>query len=283
MDRMKFIYWEMASHDTIDFKKVYVDMADDLIAGLLLSQIVYWHLPSKETGQPKLKVEKEGELWIAKGREDWHDEIRITCRQYDRAIKILENKDLVVVKTFKFDGNPMKHVRLNWNHFLAFLEYQLEENARKISGEPYSPMVFTESVKTNSHKVLKPTYTKGKKEVTQSVNSLTESTHIDYLSENTNKDKDINLVNKESLVNIINENYSTFASGRWSKKQWQTITNLLSEELLDEDGYFTKASDPYSYVKGCLKKIAHQHDMKTGKKEFTYKGTLIPFYNWLNE
>lgn len=281
MDKMKFIYWEMASHDTIDFKKVYVDMADDLIAGLLLSQIVYWHLPSKETGQPKMKVEKEGELWIAKGREDWHEEIRITCRQYDRAIKILENKDLVIVKTFKFDGNPMKHVRLNWNHFLAFLEFQLEENARKISGEPYSPMVFTQSVKTNSHKVLKPIYTKGKKEITQSVKSLTESTDIDYHSENTNKD--INLVNKKTLIDIMNESYSTFASGRWSKKEWQQITNKLSEELLDEDGYFTKASDPISYVKGCLKKIAHHHDLKTGKKEFTYQGTIIPFYDWLNE
>jgi hypothetical protein len=98
-----------------------------------------------------------------------------------------------------------------------------------------------------------------------------------------NPNKDINLVNKESLVSIINDYYSTFASGRWSKEQWKTITNQLSEELLDEDGFFTKASDPYSYVNGCLKKIAHHHDMKTGKKVFTYQGTKIPFYDWLSQ
>ena len=41
--------------DTIDFKKCYVDLCDDLIGGLLLSQIVYWHLPSKESGKTKLR------------------------------------------------------------------------------------------------------------------------------------------------------------------------------------------------------------------------------------
>ena len=36
-----FLAWEKASRDSIDFKKIYVDVAGDLIAGLLLSQIIY--------------------------------------------------------------------------------------------------------------------------------------------------------------------------------------------------------------------------------------------------
>lgn len=286
MDKMKFIYWEMASHDTIDFKKVYVDMADDLIGGLLLSQIVYWHLPSKETGKSKMRVEKEGEFWIAKGREDWHEEIRISAKQYDRAIKILEKKDLVVVKTFKFDGNPMKHVRLNWSHFLAFLEYQLEVNARKIDGEPYSPMVIPQRVKTNLPKGEEGNLPKGKKEIDLSGISLTENTDIDYLSENTNIDLK-NLGNKrftkEQILEIVNGLYSSFAPGRWSKKEWHSITNRLLNDLLDEDGIFRKSDSPAVYLDGCYKQIAHHHDLKTGKKEFKPSSEKVPFYDWLNE
>ena len=80
-----FLTWEKASKDTIDFKKVYVDVSGDLIAGLLLSQIIYWHLPSKD-GKSKLRVHKKDKTWLAKQRSDWWDEIRITPKQYDRAI-----------------------------------------------------------------------------------------------------------------------------------------------------------------------------------------------------
>jgi len=47
MEFNEFLSWELTTRDTIDFKKIYVDIAGDLIAGLLLSQIIYWHLPSK--------------------------------------------------------------------------------------------------------------------------------------------------------------------------------------------------------------------------------------------
>src|SRR5699024_12159927 len=91
---MNFLYWEQASEDTIDFKRIYVDVAGDILAGLLLSQIIYWHLPNK-SGEQKLRVEKDGHLWIAKGRSEWFEEIRLTARQFDRASKILEDKGLI--------------------------------------------------------------------------------------------------------------------------------------------------------------------------------------------
>src|SRR5690625_1801093 len=121
-EMMKFIYWEQASRDTIDFKKSYVDLAGDLVAGVLLSQIVYWHLPSKETGKTKLRVKKDGHLWIAKGRSDWWDEIRITGKQFDRASNILVKKGLIEKKTFKFNGSPTIHTRLIWETFLPLLD-----------------------------------------------------------------------------------------------------------------------------------------------------------------
>ena len=72
-----FLLWETASRDTIDFKTIYVDMAGDLIAGLMLSQIIYWYLPAKD-GSSKLRICRDNYYWIAKGREDWWDEIRIS-------------------------------------------------------------------------------------------------------------------------------------------------------------------------------------------------------------
>ncbi len=74
--------------ETLSRQEDYVDMTGDLLSGILLGQIVYWHLPSKD-GRSKLRVQKEGKLWLAKGRADWYDEIRITPKQFDRAIKIL--------------------------------------------------------------------------------------------------------------------------------------------------------------------------------------------------
>lgn len=213
MDIRDFLFWETTSRDTIDFKKIYVDVAEDLIGGLLLSQIVYWHLPNKETGKTKLRVEKEGHYWIAKGREDWFEEIRITAKQYDRAIKILENKGFVEVKTFKFNSNPTKHVRLQWETFLMALEAKKEaENGF----DPYSPMVIPQRVKTNLPKGEEPTSPKVKNDIDLSGRTLTENTDREYHSKITN--------NKYKIL------YSNI-----SKVQADILRNLLRQYCFAED------------------------------------------------
>ena len=78
----------------------YVDIAGDLVAGALLGQILYWFGPGKE-GKTRARIVKDGRYWIAKARADWWDEIRITPKQYDRAAKILKDKGLIEIKTFK--------------------------------------------------------------------------------------------------------------------------------------------------------------------------------------
>jgi hypothetical protein len=64
--RERFV-WEMASRDTIEIKRCYVDIAGDLVSGVLLSQIVYWHLPNKED-KSKRQVQHKSCYWIAKVR-----------------------------------------------------------------------------------------------------------------------------------------------------------------------------------------------------------------------
>src|SRR6185369_11751800 len=113
----QFINWEQSSRDTIDFKKAYVDMAGDLVAGLVLSQIIYWHLPGRN-GVTRLRISHDNEKWIAKKRRAWWDEIRVSPKQLDRALKILEKKNLIVTALYHFETKPVKHVRINWAGFL---------------------------------------------------------------------------------------------------------------------------------------------------------------------
>lgn len=152
-----FLRWEEASRDTIDVKKVYIDLAGDLATGILLSQIIYWHLPSK--GKSKLRVEREGKLWLAKGRAAWWEECRITARQFDRSIQVLRDKGLLETRIFKFKGFPTLHVWLN---------------------RP----ALVEGVKTFLPKGEKPFYPKVKNHIDQT----SKTNNIDYLTKTTNID-----------------------------------------------------------------------------------------------
>lgn len=89
----------------------YVDIAGDLLAGALLSQILYW-FGADRNGRPRARIRKDGHLWIAKSRSDWWEEIRISPKQYDRAAKILQGKGYIELRTMKFNGNPTTHIRI---------------------------------------------------------------------------------------------------------------------------------------------------------------------------
>jgi hypothetical protein len=126
----EFLSWETAQAQSVDYKPVYTDLArGDVVAGLLLSQIVWWcYIPSRTTNKTKLRVEKDGHLWLAKGRNDWYPELRIGPRQFDKAIKILVEEGIVVKKVYKFAGNPTIHVRILTDTFLEKLSYYTETN-----------------------------------------------------------------------------------------------------------------------------------------------------------
>lgn len=129
----EFYEWERTSRDTIDLKRCYIDIAGDLVSGLLLSQIIYWFLPG-EHGQ-KLRIEKEGTLWLAKGRVEWWDECRITPKQFDRAIQILKDGNLVETKRFRFKGSPTIHIWLNVPTLLERVNSNLTKGEKPILPE----------------------------------------------------------------------------------------------------------------------------------------------------
>lgn len=119
----------------------YVDISGDLIAGALLGQILYWFAPGKD-GRSRARIVKNGCLWIAKARADWWDEIRISPKQYDRAARILKEKGLIEIRTFKFAGNPTTHIRIIPEAINAALDAWKVEQVRTLltdGEEPAAP------------------------------------------------------------------------------------------------------------------------------------------------
>jgi hypothetical protein len=124
----QFLQWEKATQDVLDFKKIYVDVAGDVMAGLMLSELVYWHLPSKE-GKSRLRVKHEGRYWVASRRYEWWDRCRFKPRQADRAAKILIERGLVEKRIFKFCGETTAHFAINEAAFLQAWNAALESPA----------------------------------------------------------------------------------------------------------------------------------------------------------
>lgn len=96
---------ERAEDDSLHAKKLYVHMAGDIVPGLLLSQIVYWHSNDKD-GKTRLRVERDGHKWLVKKRDDWWNEICLKPRQVDRALQLLRDRGLVETIGRKVRGRP---------------------------------------------------------------------------------------------------------------------------------------------------------------------------------
>lgn len=139
----------------------YVDITGDLVAGALLGQILYWFSPDKN-GKPRARIQKHGHLWIAKGRGDWWEEIRISAKQYDRAAKILKDLGFIEVRTMKFYGNPTTHIRIkpaqlnqaidNWKREQVFARIEMEQvqQVQNLVAVGFSPLGNNEMPQTGN-------------------------------------------------------------------------------------------------------------------------------------
>lgn len=98
-----------------------------------------------------------------------------------------------------------------------------------------------------------------------------------------NKENSIPMENipfREQLLNIANEFYGEFASGRWSKKQWNTLVYKLIDDIIVRK---VNARSYKKYIHGALTRIARHHDLNNGKVEFENEGGKVRLYNWLED
>lgn len=152
----------------------YIDITGDLIEGTLLSRILYWFAPSKDN-KSKVKIYKDGEYWIAKQRKDWWEEIRITERQYDKAIKSLVKKEFVITAKYKFNSMPTIHIRPNYDVINAEVK-KWEDNIRQ--------EVMAEDKGRELQNEQNGNDTKCNSGMTQGATLLTGITSNDYLNNN---------------------------------------------------------------------------------------------------
>lgn len=156
----------------------YIDIAGDLIAGTLLSQIMYWFSKDK-SGNRKVKIYKDGYYWLAKGRNDWVNEIRISPKQYDNAIKKLKQKGFVETKLYKFESVPTTHIRPIYDS----INKEIKKWKCAVAEEIF------QDVDLNLPKGEIGISPNGKTEFTQKGNSLTETTNREYKTEITDTNK----------------------------------------------------------------------------------------------
>lgn len=99
----------------------YIQVCEDAVTGILLSQIVYWFRPSTQ-GTSKLSIFREGRWWVAKTQVEWCQETRISRKQYLRALQILLSKQIVVKRLWRFKGAPTLHLSLNLEVLLSLVQ-----------------------------------------------------------------------------------------------------------------------------------------------------------------
>lgn len=156
----------------------YIDISGDLIAGTLLSQIMYWFSNDKN-GKSKVRIYKDGFFWLAKGRNDWVEEIRISPKQYDNAIKKLKDKRFVETKLYKFNAVPTTHIRPIYKNINEEIRKWKDSIAKELSG-------FTQTVNPDSPKGENGISPNGKMDIDQTVKSITETTNNNYSTEEYN-------------------------------------------------------------------------------------------------
>lgn len=173
-EKVKFLSSVKCNHTP----HMYIDITGDLVQGTLLSRIMYWFSADKNK-KSKVRVFKDGYFWIAKQRRDWWKEIRITERQYDKAIGELRKKGFVELAKYKFDSMPTIHIRPNYDNINSATkkwENQLREEIVAECENELQNEGNGNNIKCNSH----GNYTKCETGITQESNLLTSITNKDY-------------------------------------------------------------------------------------------------------
>lgn len=158
-----FILVEKASKDTIDVKRIYIDMAGDLAAGVLLSQLVFYHLPTDKKSH--LWVRRAGKWWLALQREGCWKICRLTPEQFDRSLDILSGKfaekvdmrrkeqrsypkiPLIEVELhISKSGAPCPHIRLIRENFLSVFEQEATLQAQATTNDSEGDAIFSPDI-----------------------------------------------------------------------------------------------------------------------------------------
>lgn len=252
----------------------YIDISGDLVAGTLLSQIMYWFSLDRNK-KSKIRIFKDGNYWLAKGREDWFEEIRISPKQYDTAVKKLKEKGLVETKLYKFNAVPTTHIRPIFKEINA----KINEWKHKIELE------ITNGTDIDIPKQENSVLPNGENGIFRSVNiefdkegnSLTENTNIDYITDNSfANEKDNSQETWESNNSRIGEYESCISMSLGVKqkaketplKDMPTRAKEIADKLVDR----TELSDG---VYDCIEYFLEKYKAKNRKEHLPLRNDTL--------
>lgn len=194
-----FVLNEALHHDTIGVKRAYVEMTGNPTDAILLSQIMYWHGVSKETGKERLKIEREGHKWLAKGHADWWEETAINEHTAKRAINRLKKAGVIETRTWKFNNAPTTHIRIVWDVFYRKLFEVMRSNPNR-----YNCPDGIERIALNQGiEQIAPI------QQSESLRSITETTHTDYETENISGTPDMMPNPYQQMIDAIKDAFKT--------------------------------------------------------------------------
>lgn len=246
-EKVKFLSSAKCNHTP----HMYIDITGDLVQGTLLARIMYWFSVDKNK-KSKVRIFKDDYFWIAKQRKDWWEEIRITERQYDKAIKELEGKGFVVLAKYKFNSMPTIHIRPDYENINSVTK-EWENQLRKEIVAEYQSELHNEADGNNTKCNSQGIDTKCKTGVTQESNLLTLTTNTDY----SNNDY-IQETKKAETLSLDNAEADTISSKKSlptsSKKK--TKSELMKLEV-DMCKRFAKIGSQYDVSERTLKNIVN--------------------------
>ena len=238
MGTKEFLLWEQQSRDTIDVKRIYVDVAGDLVTGVLLSQIIYWFLPDKN-GKTKLRVVRDGKEWLIKKREDWWGECRISTFQVDRALKKLEKIEVIQTKIIRFSGTPMKSIWLDLDKLIMKISEVVKMDFRESGKSTFGKLqnglsTFPKVINIDNNKDNNKEYVR--EFSTPTLFDLTKYKNPDDYNEDQKKELMIEVYNQIKDSQIWREDVSR-TTGLDQSETWHRIKMFLDEIKAKED-YF---------------------------------------------
>lgn len=265
----------------------YIDIAGGLVEGTLLTQILYWCGNDKDEAKDKLRVFRNGEYWLAKGRENWWEEVRITPRQFDTAVKNLKKKNLIDTALFHFGGVPTIHVRPLYEEINNAIDSWKEEYQRVIDEEDgrekYVPVKsnlqnckLTDCENNNlQNSEMEMTDSQNANNININNISNTETTNRDYDTDNTynslstdkdnSKTKVLELYNSPVSEETKQETHVSKTLGRKTHTPKQTPlkdvpirAREIADRLVDDTETADKVSDCISYFLEQYKAYRHR-------------------------
>ena len=286
-EKVKFLSSAKCNHTP----HMYIDITEDLVQGTLLARIMYWFAVDKNK-KSKVRIFKDGYFWIAKQRKDWWEEIRITERQYDKAIKELEKKGLIKLAKYKFNSMPTIHIRPDYDNINSATEKWKNKLKEEIV-EEYESELQNDTNGNNTKCNSQGNDTKCKTGVTQEGNLLTSITNNDYIN---NDYKTENTVISPTELNTnkfassptgLHTSLSDERKGRGKSKDKWVVTKNHIVSVMDKLGYGELADETQSAIE-VFRYYYMMYKQKTGKahprlNDKAMTDTLVNFIGSLSE